>query len=275
MKRFVRSGRAELCLEESATDTAKAGDAIVCLHAGVCDRRMWAPQADALSATRRVLAYDRRGFGETRYAPEPHSRVDDLMAVLDDARIDRAVLMGCSQGGRLALDAALAHPDRVSALMLIACSVSGAPDDASGPFEPPIDALIAQLEAADARGDRSVLNELEARAWLDGPAQPAGRVGGALRELFLDMNGMALAAPDPGDVAEPPSAWDRLEHILVPTLIVWGSFDFPHYGPRMRALAQRIAGAQTLVMEAVAHLPGLESPAAFNPAVSAFLSSIR
>ncbi|MES2099951.1 MAG: alpha/beta hydrolase [Pseudomonadota bacterium] len=271
MKRLVRTGRARLCVEDSVT----RGPALVCLHAGVCDRRMWAPQAVGLQTTHRVLAYDRRGFGETRYAPEPHSRVDDLLAVLDDAGIERAVLMGCSQGGRLALDAVLAHPDRVSALVLVACSVSGAPDDASGPFAPTIDALVAQLEAADARGDRAALNELEAQAWLDGPAQPAGHVGGALRELFLDMNGMALAAPDAGEVVEPPSAWDRLDQIRVPTLIVWGGLDFPHYGPRMRVLAQRIPNAQSFVMDGVAHLPGLENPAVFNPVVAGFLASIR
>ena len=274
-KRFVRSGRAELCVEDSATNTTTTGAAIVCLHAGVCDRRMWAPQVEALQAAHRVLAYDRRGFGETRYAPEPHSRVADLIAVLDDARIERAALMGCSQGGRLALDAALAHPDRVSALVLVACSVSGAPDDASGPFGSPIDALVDKLEAADARGDRAALNELEAQAWLDGPAEPAGRVGGALRELFLDMNGMALAAPDAGAVAEPPPAWDRLELIRVPTLIVWGSLDFPHVAARLRVLAQRIPNAQSFVMDGVAHLPGLENPARFNPAVAGFLASVR
>jgi len=271
LKRVVRSGSAELCVDDSATP----GPAIVCLHAGVCDRRMWAPQEQALRATHRVLAYDRRGFGETRSVPEPHSRVADLIAVLDATGVERAVLMGCSQGGRLAIDAALAHPERVSALVLVACSVSGAPDDASGPFDPPIAALVEQFEAAEARGDNDALNELEAQAWLDGPAEPAGRVPGALRELFLDMNGIALAAADPGEVRDAASAWDRLEEIHAPVLIVWGTLDFPHFGPRMRTLSKRIAGAQSFVMDGVAHLPGLEQPAVFNAAVARFLAGVR
>ena len=270
MRRFVTHGRAELCVEDSQTP----GPAIICLHAGVCDKRMWAPQVDALRATHRVLAYDRRGFGETRYGPEPHSHVDDLIAVLDATQIDRAVLMGCSQGGRVAIDAALAHPQRVSALVLVACSITGAPDDAGGPFEPAIQALVDALDAADARGDREALNELEARAWLDGPAHPAGRVGGALRELFLAMNAIALAAPEPGETIEPPSAWDRLEEIRVPTLIVWGDLDFPHFEPRMRTLERRIALAQALVMPGTAHLPNLEQPAPFNAAIAQFLGAL-
>jgi len=268
---MVRSGSAELCVE----DSGPPGTPLVCLHAGVCDRRMWAPQAEALRATHRILAYDRRGFGETRCTPEPHSRVADLVAVLDATGVRRAVLMGCSQGGRLAIDATLAHPERVSALVLVACSVSGAPDDASGPFEPPVDALVAQLEAAEARGDRGALNELEARAWLDGPAEPAGRVQGELRELFLDMNGIALAAENPGDLRDAASAWSRLDAIGVPTLIVWGTLDFAHIRARMRTLARRITGARSFTMDGVAHLPGLEQPAAFNAAVASFLAGVR
>ena len=267
MKSFVRSGRAELCVEDSHTP----GVPVLCLHAGVCDRRRWAPQVQALRADHRVLAYDRRGFGETRCEPEPHDPVDDLIAVLDDARIDTAVLMGCSQGGRIAIDAALAHPDRVRALVLVACSVSGGPADAEGPFEPAIQARVDALEAAEARADLAAMNELEAQVWLDGPAQPTGRVSARLRALFLAMNGIALAAPDPGQASEPPSAWDRLDAIRVPVLMVWGTFDFPHFEARMRSIERRIRGAQSFVMEGAAHLPGLEQPEAFNAAVMRFL----
>jgi pimeloyl-ACP methyl ester carboxylesterase len=179
--------------------------------------------------------------------------------------------MGCSMGGRLAIDFALAHPSRVSALVLVACSVSGAPVDSNGPFEPVVQALVDRLEAAEARGDLATLNELEAQAWLDGPAQPAGRVSGPARDLFLSMNGIALASAPTGEVIEPLAAWDRLAEIEVPTLVVWGTYDFAHFGPRMREVAKRIAGSRTIEMEAVAHLPNLERPLEFNRAVAQFL----
>jgi pimeloyl-ACP methyl ester carboxylesterase len=269
VKRFIRSGRAELCVEDSQT----AGPVIVCLHAGVCDRRMWAPQVEALQATHRVIAYDRRGFGETRCAPEPFSHVDDLMAVLDALQIDAAVLMGCSQGGRFALDAALAFPARVQALVLVACAVTGAPEPESG-FSLRVQARIDACDAAEQRGDLAAVNELEAQLWLDGPEQPTGRVSGPLRELFLSMNGVALAAPPVGDAVASPSAWSRLEQLRLPVLIAWGTLDFEHLDTRMRALARRIDGAQTFVMDGVAHLPGLEQPAPFNTAVGQFLASL-
>ena len=270
MKRFIRSGRAELCVEDSQT----AGPGVVCLHAGVCDRRMWAPQVAALQATHRAVVVDRRGFGETRCAPESFSHVDDLIAVLDTLQIDSAILMGCSQGGRFAIDAALAFPARVQALVLVACAVTGAPEPEAG-FSPGVQARIEACEAAEQRGDLDAVNELEAQLWLDGPEQATGRVSGPLRELFLSMNGVALAAPPVGEAVVSASAWPRLEQLQLPTLVVWGTLDFQYLDTRMRELARRIPGAQSFVMDDVAHLPGLEQPARFNTAVGSFLASLQ
>ena len=270
MKSFIHSGRAELCVE----DSQMPGPPLVCLHAGVCDRRMWAPQVAALHATHRVIAYDRRGFGETRFEPESYSHLADLMAVLDALQIEQTVLMGCSQGGRFAIDAALAFPDRVHALVLVACAVSGAPE-VDGGYSQRVQARVEAYEVAEQCGDQKAVNELEAQLWLDGPEQATGRVSGPLRELFLAMNGIALAAPSPGIEVAPPSAWERLEHLRLPVQIVWGTLDFAHLVTRMRELAQRIPGAQPFVMEGVAHLPGLEQPEVFNAALAAFLAGLQ
>ena len=96
-----------------------------------------------------------------------------------------------------------------------------------------------------------------------------------MRELFLAMNGIALAAPSPGPEVAPPSAWERLEQLHLPVQIVWGTLDFVDLAQRMRELAQRIPAAQSFEMEGVAHLPGLEQPEAFNAAVAAFLAGIQ
>jgi len=274
VKRHVRSGSAELCVE----DTATGGPALVCLHAGVTDKRLWAPQLEAFGATHRVVAYDRRGFGETRLPSsrerEPFAHVDDLRAVLDALAIDRAVLMGCSQGGRIALDMTLAHPERVRALVLVANAVTGAPEN-DAPWSPLVQSRIDEYEAAEKRGDQAAVNEIEAQFWLDGPEQPTGRVSGPLRDLFLAMNAIALANGSPGDVIEPSSAWERLEQLRVPTLLIWGSFDFAHLGARLAEVARRIPGAQSVVMDGVAHLPSLERPDEFNRVVQSFLDRLQ
>ena len=273
MKTFVRSGRAELCVEDSGTH----GPPVVCLHAGVCDRRMWEPQIEALQRSHRVIAYDRRGFGETRCEPEPHSHVADLVALLDALQIERAVLIGCSQGGRIAIDAALAHPQRVAALVAVAAAVSGAPEDEEGALSPRLQARFDACDAAEARGDRDALNDIEAQVWLDGPEQPTGRVGGTLRELFLAMNAIALtkqAEGSSGEAIAAPSAWERLETIAVPTLVIWGPLDFESLGLRMRELVRRMPQATSFVIDDTAHLPSLEQPTAFNRELTRFLAGL-
>jgi pimeloyl-ACP methyl ester carboxylesterase len=264
---------------ELAAETVQAaiGTPLAFLHAGVADGRMWQPQWDAFAASHPLLRYDRRGFGRTRVLQaQPYARSDDLVAVLDAVAWPRAVLVGCSQGGRVALDTALAHPARVHALVLVAPAVGGAPVPDDAVMTAPVLAQSAAIEAAEKAGDVDAVNALEARLWLDGPAAPEGRIGGAERALFLDMNAIALRAADPGTAVEPhTSAWERLEAISVPTLVLWGDLDLPHLQARCERLVQRIPGARRVVLHDTAHLPGLEAPARFNAALADFLRTLE
>lgn len=209
----VRSGQALL-----ATTVAGSGKPIVFLHAGVCDRRMWRAQMDVAANGNTAISYDRRGFGQTRAAAEDHSAVADLMKVLD-ATADGApaILVGCSQGGRIALDAALLHPARVRGLVLISPTVTGAP---AAIYPPAIKTLMAQMEETETAGDLDRINAFKARLFLDGPLTPEGRVSGKLRQLFLDMNGTALRSPPAGSSLDAVPAYQRLNEIQAPTLVL-------------------------------------------------------
>ena len=165
----ISSGHARL-----AATVAGTGSAIVFLHAGVADRRMWQPQLDVFAATHKVVAYDRRGFGDTTSTPEPFAHVEDLEAVLQATEAMPATLVGCSMGGALAIDYALALSSSVQALMLVGPGVAGAPQAA--PAEGAIARLESEIEVAELAGDLERLNRLEAHAWLDGPACAEGRV---------------------------------------------------------------------------------------------------
>lgn len=264
---FVAAPGAEL-----GVDISGRGDVIVFLHAGVGDRRMWNAQKQAFAATHRVIAYDRRGFGETTHIEQSHDWLEDLQRVLDTAQCERAVLVGCSQGGRIALNYALAEPTRVSGLMLIAAAVSGAP---SPDFPPEVQTLLDAIEAAEAAGDLERVNELEAQAWLDGPQSEAGRVRGEARALFLDMNGIALRAASAGQVVDRfEHAYARITEISTPALIVTGGRDFPHIQQRDRYLAETMPRATLAELPDAAHLPSLEQPERVNALLSDFLKTL-
>jgi pimeloyl-ACP methyl ester carboxylesterase len=261
----IASGGATL-----AADVVGSGAPVVFLHAGVCDRRMWAAQRDGVGASTMAIAYDRRGFGETSAAPEDFSAVADLMAVIDAlANGAPAILVGCSQGGRIALDAALRHPASVRALVLIAPSVSGAP---AAIHRPAIAPLLAALKAAEEAGDLDRANAIEARLWLDGPLAPEGRVAGEARRLFRDMNAIALRAPPTGSDRDVAPAFDRLGEIAAPALVIWGDLDFPHIQQRSRHVAATMPNGSQHVLAGAAHLPSLERPADVTDLLAAFIA---
>ena len=246
------------------------GPALVCLHAGVADQRMFDDQHLSFSEVANVISYDRRGFGQTISQDVPFSHVDDLAAIMTTCKIETAVLVGCSQGGRIAIDFALKYPGRVSGLFLIAPDVSGVPR-----FELPQDliALEEALKLAYEVEDLDRINELEAYAWLDGPRSTFGRVTGPARELFLEMNKTALAHSELTEERKPQSAWARLAEIVVPVRVYCGDLDFPYMHEIAAYLANQTPHGEFVALRGVAHMPFLESPKLMNQTIEAFLKS--
>lgn len=248
------------------------GIPVLLLHAGVCDQRMWMAQLEAVAAAGyRAIAYTRRGYGDAVATPGPFSHLDDLEAVLAHFGVHAAIFVGCSMGGGLAIDFALAHPGRTAGLVLVGTAITGGDyqmSDADRQME-------AVLDDAEERGDLDLLNKAEAHAWLDGPRSANGRVAGPIRALFFDMNGKALAkqADLAGEIRR-PSARDRIGELSAPTLLVAGDLDFSYILARHEALSEDLPNAFATIIEGTAHLPSLERPDLFNPLLLEFLASV-
>jgi pimeloyl-ACP methyl ester carboxylesterase len=244
---------------------------VVFLHAGVCDKRMWDAQMAAVAEDGwHAIAYDRRGYGETQSQDVPFSHIDDLDAVLRSLDIHAAVFVGCSMGGGLAVDFALRYPGRVLGLVLIGTSITGSPWSATE--------AESQIEAAEEdafeRGDLEMLNRVQAHEWLDGPRAQSGRVGGAVRELFLDMNRAALSKPELSQEERPPAAWSRVGNVGAPTMLLVGDEDFTALIDRHDHLSEEMPNAFAAVLEGVAHIPSIERPDLVNSLLLEFLDAI-
>ncbi|KKC34700.1 alpha/beta fold hydrolase [Devosia psychrophila] len=245
---------------------------VVFLHAGVCDKRMWQAQMSMVAEEGwQAVAYDRRGYGETTSPDEAFSHIDDLKAVLNALDIHAAVFVGCSMGGGLAVDFALRNPGRVIGLVLIGTSVTGSPWTSNE--------AESQLEAAEEdayeRGDLDMINRVQAHLWLDGPRTMGGRVTGAARELFLDMNAIALAKPELTLEEKRDSAWDRMGEIGAPTLLMVGDEDFSALIDRHEYLSEEMPNAFAAVLEGAAHIPSVERPDLVNTMLIEFLDAIE
>jgi pimeloyl-ACP methyl ester carboxylesterase len=263
----ITSGSAVLAAEEHGSGTPD----VLLVHAGVTDQRSWSHVVDALLGVR-CLSYDARTYGRTTYEPqEGWSPAEDAVAVLDAYDVAQAVLIGASMGGKTSIDLTLLHPDRVRALVLVGPAISGAPE---ATYEPEVLALDDEFEAAEESGDLEEANRLEARLWLDGPTAPEGRVPGVVRDLFLEMNGRALAADDPGPQDDGVAAWDRLAEIGVPTLVLIGEHDLRYIKEGCAHAAREIPGARLVELPGVAHLPHLENDARTLAEIAAFVDSL-
>lgn len=267
---IANSGKAALAYDVDGSPGD--GSDVLMIHAGVTDRRSWRPLLDVLPAGRRYVAFDMRGYGETTYQPEDYFAHDDAASVMDAAGLDTAVVIGSSMGGRATVNLALEHPDRVRALVLIGPAISNEPQTDDDPE--PIATLARLLTAAEESGDLDEVNRLEAHLWLDGPTAPEGRVSGPPRDLFLEMNGKALAAVDPGDEPSMVDAWGRLEELAMPVLVLAGSLDLPDIQDHSRILAQRATRGRFVALDGVAHLPHLEADPTCLREIADFLTGL-
>ena len=104
-------------------EDAGDGPPVVFLHGGLGDSRLWAPVIERLRDSFRCIAFDFRFYGRSEAEELEWRHDDDVVAVLDALGVERAALVGLSMGGRVALETALRHPERVDAVVHVAGAV--------------------------------------------------------------------------------------------------------------------------------------------------------
>lgn len=253
-----------------AYDETGSGSPVVLLHAGIADRRMWRDQIDALATRHRVIALDLRGYGESELPPAAFAHHDDVAGLLDALGLASAALVGCSFGGAVAIDTALAHPDRVNALALLGTAVSG--HEWSEQTNDLWESLVGDVDPEDFAATAAG----EVRFWVVGPDRDPAEVDAGLVSFATEMDERALAAElalSAVDVAElDPPAIGRLADLTMPVLVVAGAEDVPD----IRHLADRIAAEAPQAVRLpdvpdAAHLLPLECPTPTNTALLNFL----
>jgi len=240
---------------------------VVVLHATLSTGRQLAPLVRELAATGdvRLVAPDRRGSGEHRLDPPREVAVAehlaDLEALLDAEGVRRAVLLGHSFGGVVALEAAARLPERVAAVVA---------------YEPPYGPL------ANARMRRAF--ELVARATAEaaasgGPPAAArafmrGVAGRGAWDALPERTRVSLETEGGGALADAAMSGldpEGLARIVCPVTILTGSASEPFYAPIAGALEARIPGARHVKLAGLRHTAPIIDPAPIAAAVRAAL----
>lgn len=252
---------------ELAYEEAGSGQPLLLIHAGIADRSMWDDTQGAFADRYRVIRPDLRGYGETPLPDGPFVYAADMAELLRGLDAPRAHVIGVSMGGSVAMDLALAHPELVDRLVLVAPGLSG------WEWGEEAQAGFAAEEAAVKAGDLDEASWVAVRMWLDGLSRTPDEVDPELRRRVFEMQRHALEYDN--DKAE--GGWlvadrrGRMGEITSPTLMLCGNLDQPDMVDIARHMAGQIPGARLEVMEGVAHLPPMEAPEAFIGLVVPFL----
>jgi pimeloyl-ACP methyl ester carboxylesterase len=247
------------------------GEALVLIHAGIADSRMWDDQAHPFAERFHVICYDVRGFGRSSDAAGDFAHYEDLRTILDHLSLPGVHLVAVSMAGSIAIDFALAYPERVLSLTLVATGPNG-----YDRWGEEIRSGWAEEEAAIEAGDMERAIEINLRMWVDGPQRQPADVDPAVRSRVREMLELNLPRQGEGEAQDlEPAAINRLGDIRTPALVIVGDKDVPEIIDSSRLLAREIRGASIEEMAGVAHLPNMERPAEFNRLVLDFLAAAR
>ena len=234
---------------------------VLLLHAGIADRRMWAPQVKALGAAgHNVDAPDLPGFGDAALEPGEVSYVGFAASQLSGT----AGVVGCSFGGRVALELAFHRPELVDRLVLVGAGLG------DWEWSEATQADFAEEEDLVERGELAAAAAQQARMWL------AADADASVRELTeaMTIRSYEQQLPLGDDVQatwpQPPAA-ERLADVAVPTLVVVGTEDVDDIAAMAERLATQIPGARLERIDGAGHLPSLERPDELNRLLLDFL----
>ena len=244
-------------------DEAGGGDAIpiVFLHGVGSDKSVWRPQLAHFGQTRRAIAFDYPGYGESEF--KPGATRDDFAraawAALDALNIDQAHICGLSLGGVVAIAMHHMAPHRCASLIL------------ADTFAVHPDGRAIYERGVAGSSDLPAMAEARVDTLLGQPADPDVR-----REVVETMSRIDPAAYRIGAEA----VWladqrERAAEISIPTLIVCGEEDRPTPPDLSRELHEMIQNSRLAMIAEAGHLTNLEKPAEFNALVEGFVTDVE
>lgn len=234
---------------------------------------MWQPNVAGLARRCRLILWEPRGHARSE-SPEDPARVtfahwvQDVRDLLDHLGLERAVVGGLSLGGGIATRFALAHPERVSALIAVdSSSAAGLPLSPDNLLMRARSIKVVLESGMDAMAEFAIASNpnVSGRLKLD----PAARAEVLAMYRMLTPIGYANALRA---LLQMDYITDRLPEITAPTLLICGDED-PSLPP-MRVMERQIKHARFVLLSPAGHFANRDQPEAFDRAVVEFLASL-
>ncbi len=245
------------------------GTAVLFIHGWTLDHRAFQPQLDALVGGYRVIAPDRRGFGQSTAPADLRRETDDILALLDARKIDRTHIVGMSQGGRVAIRFVLSHPDRVHSLTLQGTAADGITADEVPEERIPLEHYVDYVQSGRIG---SMIKD-----WSSHPMMSAfgnAEAQSAIRKMLDDYEGRDLLNFDLETYQWDGRPIDHLQDIQCPLLLITGERDAVARREIARRILNLVPDARETVIHGHGHLCNLTAPAEYNAMLGAFLDSL-
>lgn len=220
---------------------------------GSMDARQWEGVSRILRSEFTTIRFDPRGSGRSDPARKPFSDADDIASVLDELGFDRAVVAGNSSAGAIALEFALAYPDRTQGVVAVAPFIDG------WKFSEEMQERIDRFAVAFASGAQQFIEEIFFdNYFIPAPRDPdaRGRARVLIEEGYdkVTSGDASLLRTSDGPLI------DRVGDVRVPTLLVVGALDHPDVHDRIVYLDEAIADSQVFTVKQSGHTVTLEAP---------------
>jgi pimeloyl-ACP methyl ester carboxylesterase len=268
-RKNLQTGMAQIKGAKLYYEIAGKGPALVLIHAGFVDHRMWNDQFEVFARQYRVVRYDMRGFGQSEKPVGSFSHRQDLYELLEFLTLKEAHMLGCSVGGGVVIDFALEHPEMTKSLVLVSSAVSGY--QIQGDMPKPLKDLSAALKEKDLQ--RAA--DLAVQIWIDGPRRTPEQVDIQVRERTHEMSLTALPNVGVKEIPLEPPALEQVHKLAVATLVLVGELDDDSIKTIGELLSTSIRDSRKEIISEAAHLPNMEKPEEFNRMVLEFLNRLK
>jgi 3-oxoadipate enol-lactonase len=256
--------------------TCGQGQDVVLFNGGTADLRMWDTTTAWLTQIARVTTFDYRDTGLSSPGTAPYSEVEDITAVMDDAGVQSAVLIGCSEGGRRALSFAHQHPERARQVVVVDGAFGDFPDpspEETAAWQEMLTKFTEIDRVLAAEGVRAAA-EADLDAW--GPALGCHdrrlliglQVANTHRIMLQDFLGGEYL----GRELDPPVK-TRFQEITPPISVLLGGRDFKGSALWAQRLANQAPTATLTIIPEADHFPMLSAPQEFERILRELLQS--
>lgn len=257
------TGFMETCGAQIYYEWAGTGDALVLLHGGGLDSRMWDEQFYTFATAFKVIRYDVPACGKSTAPTEPFSDAGILRDLLKHLDVSQAHVLGNSLGGKIALDFAVEFPDMLKSLILVAPGLSGY--KLSPEYMQQIGMIFSVIEKGGAlQGTEEWLKHPHMIPAMENPA-----IKDRVRQMNLDNSHLWVQGL-PEQPINPPAA-ERLKDIVAPTLLIVGDRDVADMHAIADLIVESAARAEKTIIPEAGHIVSMEKPEEFNKVVLEFL----